>query len=472
MLTARYSVGMGVSFGGAVTPVEWQVIPPEASTYINPYSCATQCGSAWPQSSTWCAWGDMNWYPAIAYFLAAYPGEDPVNWVQDAAIHAGIHDIAAYLVKKPMPAADGNYYFEDNKEMSSEIMIANIGEINETNTNAHPMQAIARVDSGDDVTVWTDYVGITALAVGDSFDAVLPEWPSTGDAGCCYFEDPDYPCDKEYTLYLIASLRYPGMHEADHCPYNDTIVLPFKVLWTYDIAVTGYTVDPMVMDYNPGDTVSLKAKFRNIGINDTVNIPVRCEIHDINTGAELHFVNRNIADLNWRGSPAGPPNEVEVDFGTWVVPVGFTSNVEVIWRIAEGFVDECDFNNFVKWSQVGVTETECDFNNFVKWSQVGVTETPTLPKSFELSAIRPNPFVSTTEISYALPVSSPINLKVYDITGKLVKTLVAGSQAPNFYRVIWNGIDDRGQKVGQGIYILRMETPSYQATKKFILLAH
>ncbi len=454
MTSVRPSVGMGVSFGGAVTPVEWQVVAPEQSTWINPYACATQCGAAWPQFTTCCIWGDMNWYPPIAYIMAAYPGQDPVNWAQDAAIHTGIHDIAAYLIKKPLPAADGNYYFEDNKELSSEIMIANIGEGNETNTNAHPMEAIARVDNANDSTVWMDYVGITSLNVGDSFDAVLPKWPSTGDAGCCIYQDPNYPCDKDYTLYLIASLRYPGMHEADHCPYNDTLQIPFKVLWTYDIAVTGYTIDPEQQDYNPGDVVSLKAKFRNLGINDTVNIPVRCEIADFNTGNEIYFVSRNIVDLNWRGSPAGPPNEVEVDFGTWTVPDGFTSNVSITFRIAEGFVDECDENDFVTWSQVGVAET------------------PTLPKSFELSAIRPNPFVSTTEISYALPVTSPISLKVYDITGKLVKTLVNGSQVPNFYRVSWNGIDDRGQKVGQGIYILRMETPSYQATKKFILLAH
>ncbi len=394
----------------------------------------------------------INLITGLTGVMVASPGEDPVIFVQDTTIDSVIHDITAYRVVKPVPAADGNYYAEDNKELASEVMIANIGTVNETNTDDHPMEAIVRIENADGDSVWQEYIGIWSLAVGDSIKKVLPKWPSTGDAGCCYWWDMNYPCDKGYTLLLIASLRYPDRNGADDHPENDTLVVPFKVLWTYDIAITGYTVDPQPEDYKPGDVISFKAKFRNLGINDTVNIPVRCEIHGWNTGEELYIANRIIPDLTWCGSPAGPPNEVEVDFGTWTVPDGFHDQLAPVFRIAEGFVDECDKNDFA-YQEI-----------------FGVAETPTLPRSFELSAIRPNPFVSVTEIHYALPKPTDVSVKVYDISGKLVKTLVASRQPANFYKVNWDGTDNLNRKVGQGIYYIRMETPQFKATRKLVVL--
>ncbi len=84
--------------------------------------------------------------------------------------------------------------------------------------------------------------------------------------------------------------------------------------------------------------------------------------------------------------------------------------------------------------------------------------------------IEPNPFHSSTRVKYALTKSSAVSLKVYNIAGQGVRNLVNGKENPGVYEVNWNGEDDAGRKLPQGIYFLRMEADEYTGTKKVVLL--
>ena len=93
---------------------------------------------------------------------------------------------------------------------------------------------------------------------------------------------------------------------------------------------------------------------------------------------------------------------------------------------------------------------------------------------FKLAQNYPNPFNPTTTIQYNVAEEGIVNLQIYDITGRLVKTLVdnqfrtPGSTAG--YTVTWNGLDDRGQKVSAGLYIYRLQSGTMSMTNKMILL--
>jgi hypothetical protein len=93
---------------------------------------------------------------------------------------------------------------------------------------------------------------------------------------------------------------------------------------------------------------------------------------------------------------------------------------------------------------------------------------------FKLTQNYPNPFNPTTTIQYNVANEGLVSLKVYDITGRLVKTLVdnqfrnPGNEAG--YSVVWNGLDDRGQKVSAGLYIYRLQSGAMSMTNKMILL--
>jgi len=90
--------------------------------------------------------------------------------------------------------------------------------------------------------------------------------------------------------------------------------------------------------------------------------------------------------------------------------------------------------------------------------------------AFLLHANWPNPFSTSTRISYQLPEDLPVRLAVYDVRGRLVKTLVVESQSAGAYTVEWRGGDDFGLPVPAGVYLYRLDAGRWSATRKTILL--
>jgi len=95
---------------------------------------------------------------------------------------------------------------------------------------------------------------------------------------------------------------------------------------------------------------------------------------------------------------------------------------------------------------------------------------PVLPREFDLGAAVPNPLGDQTEISFALPKASTVTLRVFTLTGQLVKTLAEGQRGAGIHRASWDGRDLLGNKVPSGVYFYRLETPSYSSTKKMVVV--
>jgi hypothetical protein len=82
---------------------------------------------------------------------------------------------------------------------------------------------------------------------------------------------------------------------------------------------------------------------------------------------------------------------------------------------------------------------------------------------------RPNPFANQTAIRYSLSAKSKASLFIYDITGRLVKTLVNASIEPGVYSINWNGKNERDQQVASGVYFYQLKTDNYLKTNKLLL---
>ena len=80
-------------------------------------------------------------------------------------------------------------------------------------------------------------------------------------------------------------------------------------------------------------------------------------------------------------------------------------------------------------------------------------DSPTLPKDSRLAQNYPNPFNPVTHISYQVFNSEWIELAIFDMLGRKIRTLVSESQAIGSYQVSWNGKDDMGNKMPTGIYV-------------------
>ncbi len=82
----------------------------------------------------------------------------------------------------------------------------------------------------------------------------------------------------------------------------------------------------------------------------------------------------------------------------------------------------------------------------------------------------PNPFNPATKISFSIPESGHVDLRVYDVAGRLIRTLVDGKLAADRHEVIWDGTNNGGRRVASGVYFYRIEAGKHEMTKKMVLL--
>lgn len=180
-----------------------------------------------------------------------------------------------------------------------------------------------------------------------------------------------------------------------------------------------------------------------------------------------------------------PPQTAYVDFsvGTWEAgfPEGDSIAVALYWTFA-GFLNVAPFtlhrNPDVScgvWVSEGMRVWSVWENNSSgHWKLYGsnvvliffdVDEEPTHPSGFSLSQNYPNPFNPTTSVTYRIPATSHVSLKVYDLLGKEVATIMNERKSPGIYAAQW----DAG-RCASGLYFLRMHAGSYTATRKILLI--
>ena len=93
-----------------------------------------------------------------------------------------------------------------------------------------------------------------------------------------------------------------------------------------------------------------------------------------------------------------------------------------------------------------------------------------IPKVYSLNQNYPNPFNPTTQIIYGLPKDSKVELKVYNIMGQEIATLVNGWQRAGYRSVVWDGTDNGGHPVASGVYFYKLQAGEFNSIKKMVLL--
>ena len=93
-----------------------------------------------------------------------------------------------------------------------------------------------------------------------------------------------------------------------------------------------------------------------------------------------------------------------------------------------------------------------------------------LPSDYALFTNYPNPFNPTTTIRFQLPVRCDVQLSVFDVTGREIKSLVNGTMDAGTYSVVWRGEDNMGRPLASGVYIVKVHAGSFIKTQKAVLL--
>ncbi|MDX1741577.1 MAG: FlgD immunoglobulin-like domain containing protein, partial [Rhodothermales bacterium] len=94
-----------------------------------------------------------------------------------------------------------------------------------------------------------------------------------------------------------------------------------------------------------------------------------------------------------------------------------------------------------------------------------------LPSDYKLSANYPNPFNPSTQIEFTLPIDKAVSVRIYDVTGRLVRTLVDNQRLPaGTHRVNWNGLTDAGHSAASGTYVYTLEFGNFRQARKLTLV--
>ena len=102
----------------------------------------------------------------------------------------------------------------------------------------------------------------------------------------------------------------------------------------------------------------------------------------------------------------------------------------------------------------------------------GIEAFPDIPLRFSVSKIYPNPFMNRARLVYQLPADGAgrVSLKIYDLSGGLIRNLVDEEYKPGYYAVVWDGRDDYHREVPSGVYFYRFTAGKYRTIRKVCLI--
>ena len=103
-------------------------------------------------------------------------------------------------------------------------------------------------------------------------------------------------------------------------------------------------------------------------------------------------------------------------------------------------------------------------------SLLDVLDDSSIPTVFTLHQNYPNPFNPVTTLRYDLPENSFVNITIYDILGREVRTLVNKTQEAGFKSIIWDTTNDYGKPVSTGVYLYKIQSGEFVQVKKMVMM--
>ena len=419
-------------------------------------------------SDNWTAFnGAYGWYPGATFMLEMkthlalrYPPAPP-------AYYEKAHDLTVYKVTSPeYDAVSNSCWVVAGEAITPKSWIGNIGREKEETSSTFPIEAFFRaVPDLDDFDTYETNAVIEELGwVGDSADdpdaveMAFSDW--TPEGNCDYVD-----ASLKYEMQYIVKRNKVGPDKTDHCPYNDTMKITATSLWKNDAWMKEAHVYKDEMDgeeVESGEAVpdGTKLYFKCV----IANTGSEAEPHDIG-GSTARFIAKleilkdadgssvygpstmTVGDINWRGNQSGEPWEKTIEFpGFWEVPDQETYDIKFTVELDN---DLCSKNNS-------------------KDIYIGGVAIADIPEHFDLYKIS-SPTTSAL-VRYAVPVKTNVDIKVLDVSGRVVNTLVAGIEEPGYKTITWNGTDNRGRKVGSGVYYVKMIAGDYSSVQKVVIM--
>ncbi|CUS96985.1 FlgD immunoglobulin-like domain containing protein [Candidatus Chrysopegis kryptomonas] len=193
-------------------------------------------------------------------------------------------------------------------------------------------------------------------------------------------------------------------------------------------------------------------------LNDEIENSIRTKLSQIYTLSPVGYELNKPAILKIYLDPAKissiPPEELVIAYWDGTKWVGLNSTVSNSGQLISAEINKLGHFIVTRKSEVTSVET---------------TRSVEIPDKFELYQNYPNPFNPSTSITFDLPKDEFVTLKIYNVIGQEVRTLVNEFRNAGRYTVVWDGKDNFGKVVPSGIYFYRMTAGSFNKTMKMVL---
>jgi hypothetical protein len=193
------------------------------------------------------------------------------------------------------------------------------------------------------------------------------------------------------------------------------------------------------------------------------NIPLPVELSSFTASA-----NQNSVNLKWQTATEVNNYGFEVERTSKVNSQTSNSWEKIGFVAGNGNSNSPKEYSFVDKSPIGGTKFQYrlkQIDNDGQFKYTDLVEVQLVPAQFELSQNYPNPFNPSTKISYTLPVDSKVSIKVYDILGKLVETLVDEQRVAGYYQEIFNA-----KNLSSGVYFYNITAGKFNQTRKMMIM--
>ncbi len=214
------------------------------------------------------------------------------------------------------------------------------------------------------------------------------------------------------------------------------------------------------------------------GFDIPPDIPQNFHIVSVNYGSVDHP--KLIWNANIENDLSGYKIERKINDGNWYV-VHTASPTETNWtdlgvsRQKSQYYDNAyyrmrAYDATAHYSQYTATQSYWFAEDGGPMKENGKAPIVALPKTEILSPNYPNPFNPTTTIYFGLPKDEYIQLNVYSIVGKRIRTLINGQVPKGYHQIVWDGANEGGQPVSGGLYIYELKTGNKRILKKMLLV--
>ena len=157
-------------------------------------------------------------------------------------------------------------------------------------------------------------------------------------------------------------------------------------------------------------------------------------------------------------------NDVQDDAAAWYEPGGADEEITIT-------IEDVAYSAITVW-KVGSADMGAAGEYILHVVEGGASSVDgqEIPSVTRMAGVYPNPFNPQTTVAFELAEAAAVNLAVYDLTGRLVATLVRETYPAGRYRQVWRGKDDSGRQVASGMYVVRMRAGDATDLKKVMLV--